>query len=67
MAYPNDRRKHTGEEDELSPEYVAVLLACGGEVRESDKAALRGPEVERRRSRRKDDPEPAGPAAVIGK
>ena len=33
-------------EDELSPEYLALLEVCGGEIRASDKAAL----AERRRA-----------------
>ena len=37
MPYPNDRRKHQAEADEvLSPEYLAMLIACGGEVRAAD-------------------------------
>ena len=38
MPYPNDRRKHQAEADEvLSPEYLAMLIACGGEVRAADR------------------------------
>jgi len=33
-------------EDGLSPEYLAVLAVCGGDIRESDKPVL----AERRRS-----------------
>jgi hypothetical protein len=61
VPYPNERRKDHAEADEvLSPEYLAMLIACGGEVRAADRHALRGP-PERRHGRRKDDlpmPEP---------
>ena len=41
-----ERRKTSRvAEDALSPEYLAVLEVCGGEIRESDKPAL----AERRR------------------
>jgi hypothetical protein len=33
-----ENRRHTREE--LSPEYLAVLVLCGGEVRESDRPVL---------------------------
>ena len=37
MPYPNDRRKHRPEGDEvLSPEYLAMLIASGGAIRASD-------------------------------
>jgi hypothetical protein len=62
VPYPNDRRKHQTEGDEVvSPEYLEMLIATGGAVRPSN------PEAARRRSqdlpygRRKDDmprPEP---------
>ena len=56
MPYPNDRRKHQVEADEvLSPEYLAMLIACGGEVRAADRDAARGAQMERRHGRRKDD------------
>ncbi|MEO8525394.1 MAG: hypothetical protein ABI460_11795 [Caldimonas sp.] len=57
MPYPNDRRKKAYELDDeaLSPEYLAMLVACGGEVRTADRAALREAETERRYGRRKDD------------
>ena len=36
-----ERRKSSRvAEDALSPEYLAVLEVCGGEIRESDKSAL---------------------------
>ena len=56
MPYPNDRRKNQVEADEvLSPEYLAMLIACGGEVRAADRDAARGAQMERRHGRRKDD------------
>lgn len=57
MPYPNDRRKkaYEPEEEAMSPEYLAMLVACGGEVRTADRAALRETETERRYGRRKDD------------
>jgi len=57
MPYPNDRRKSSGDDDgeALSPEYLAMLVACGGDVREGDRAALRGADGERRYGRRKGD------------
>lgn len=33
-----ENRRHTREE--LSPEYLAVLVLCGGEVREGDRFVL---------------------------
>ncbi len=39
------RRSNRVAEDALSPEYLAVLAVCGGEIRESDKPVL----AERRR------------------
>jgi hypothetical protein len=54
LPYPNDRRKHRPEGDEvLSPEYLAMLIASGGEVRASDRDAAR--ERPRNYGRRKDD------------
>ena len=42
-----ERRKSSRvPEDALSPEYLAVLAVCGGEIRESDKPVL----AERRQS-----------------
>ena len=36
-----ERRKASrAAEDALSPEFLAVLAVCGGEIRESDKTAL---------------------------
>ena len=56
MPYPNDRRKHQPEGDEvLSPEYLAMLLTASGDI------GAPGAEAARRRSkdlpygRRKDD------------
>lgn len=58
MPYPNDRRKNPPGADDvetLSPEYLAMLVACGGEVRSEDRALLRGAGSERRYGRRKGD------------
>ena len=42
MSQPTERRRPDRKpEDELSPEYLAVLEICGGEIRESDRALLR--------------------------
>jgi len=63
MPYPNDRRKDGDDRDEafLSPEYLAMLVACGGEVRAGDRAVLRKAGMEPRPGRRKDDlPMPEG-------
>ena len=55
MPYPNDRRKSEADSDDaLSPEFLAVLMACGGEVRAGDRATMA--EAERRQfGRRKSD------------
>ena len=59
MTYPNDRRKHEPEAVEmLSPEYLAMLLACGGEVRAEDRSSLSSPQGQDRRRRRDDGPLP---------
>ena len=61
MPYPNDRRKNPPGADDvetLSPEYLAMLVACGGEVRSGDRAALREAGSERRYGRRKGDIDP---------
>ena len=64
MTYPNDRRKHEPQLEELlSPEYVAMLLACGGEVRAEDRSALSAPQGQNRRRRREDGPLPPTPEA----
>ena len=56
MPYPNDRRKHSADTEEtLSPEFLAMLVACGGEVRADDRPAVLEAGVERRRGRRADD------------
>ena len=56
MPYPNDRRKHQAEADEiLSPEYLAMLIACGGEVRATDRNLNRQGQMQQRHGRRKDD------------
>jgi hypothetical protein len=34
------RQADPGAEEELSPEYLALLEVCGGEIRASDRAAL---------------------------
>jgi hypothetical protein len=34
------RQADAGADDELSPEYLALLEVCGGEIRASDRAAL---------------------------
>jgi len=55
VPYPNDRRKNPVEADEvLSPEYLAMLIACGGEVRAADRNAGSA-QMQRRHGRRKDD------------
>lgn len=55
MPYPNDRRKSEADSDDaVSPEFLAVLVACGGEVRAGDRPPM--PEAERRQfGRRKSD------------
>ena len=56
LPYPNDRRKHRADPDEvLSPEYLAMLIACGGEVRVADRDAHGQRRMEQRHGRRKDD------------
>ena len=56
MPYPNDRRKQRPEGDEvLSPEYLAMLIAGGGEVRTSDRDAARQRAGSQHYGRRKDD------------
>lgn len=62
MPFTTDRRKRADQPDDeaLSPEYLAMLVVCGGEVRTEDRAALREA-GERRYGRRKDDL--AGPPA----
>ena len=62
MPFPNDRRKNAPQGDDgeaLSPEYLAMLIACGGEVRSEDRAVLQGVGEERRYGRRKGDLDPA--------
>ena len=34
------RQAESNADDELSPEYLALLEVCGGEIRASDRAAL---------------------------
>lgn len=61
MPYPNDRRKNAPDGDSseaLSPEFLAMLVVCGGEVRSEDRAALREAGNERRYGRRKGDVAP---------
>ena len=57
MQYPNDRRKSApeGDDEVLSPEFLAMLVVCGGEVREGDRATLTNADGERRSGRRKTD------------
>jgi hypothetical protein len=56
QPYPNDRRKHQADPDEvLSPEYLAMLIACGGEVRDADRLADGHRQMQQRHGRRKDD------------
>jgi hypothetical protein len=60
VPYPNDRRKSRGTDDgdteALSPAYLAMLVACGGEVREADRMTLPGgSKGQRSYGRRKDD------------
>jgi len=46
MSMQNERRRverrqaDANVEDELSPEYLALLEVCGGEIRASDRAVL---------------------------
>ena len=43
MTGQKERRKSVRQPDDtLSPELVALLLKCGGEVRESDRASIEG-------------------------
>jgi hypothetical protein len=60
MPYPNDRRKNArdGNDEALSPEYLAMLVVCGGEVRASDRAALPQGVIKRRSASRVDDAAP---------
>ena len=58
MTEQMERRKSTRDpDDELSPELVALLLMCGGEVRDADREALefgRNPAlIDRRRPERR--------------
>ena len=56
MPYPNERRKHAADPDDvLSPEFLAMLVACGGEVRAEDRPTMPGTGTERRRRRADDD------------
>lgn len=56
MRYPNDRRKQDTDPDEsLSPEFLAILVACGGEVRVEDRPAVSEANADRRRRRRAGD------------
>ena len=56
MPYPNDRRKHAADPDEeLSPEFLAMLVACGGEVRAEDRSTLSEGSAGMQRRRRADD------------
>ncbi len=41
MTHQVERRKTSrGADEALSPEYLAVLEVCGGEIRQTDRAAL---------------------------
>jgi hypothetical protein len=56
LPYPNDRRKHQPEGDEvLSPEYLAMLMTASGEIRPTDPEARRRPMKDLPYGRRKDD------------
>ncbi|MDQ2927661.1 MAG: hypothetical protein ABI330_10280 [Caldimonas sp.] len=56
MPYPNDRRKNAQEGDEvLSPEYLAMLMVCGGDVRAADRRALPNADADRLHGRRAGD------------
>ena len=56
MPYPNDRRKHRPEGDEvLSPEYLAMLLTASGEVRPTDHDTTQRRREDKPYGRRKDD------------
>ena len=50
-------------EDDLSPEYLALLEVCGGEIRASDRAAL----AERREAMQVEAVQPAVQAALAKK
>lgn len=61
MPYPNDRRKNASDGDDieaLSPEYLAMLVVCGGEVRSEDRAVLQEAGNQRQYGRRKGDLDP---------
>ena len=67
MSYPNDRRKGArGADEDLSPEFLAVLVVCGGRVRESDRAALDAVN-ERGYGRRSSDPTPPALAGQVAR
>ena len=56
MQYPNDRRKHQPEGDEvLSAEYLAMLMTASGEIRTVDPDAGRSRPKDLPYGRRKDD------------
>ena len=56
MPYPNDRRKHRAEGDEVpSPEYLAMLIAAGGEVPPTTPDLFGERRQNQRYGRRKDD------------
>lgn len=57
MQYPNDRRKNAPGSDEevLSPEFLAMLVVCGGEIRQGDRDVLTQADGGRRHGRRKSD------------
>jgi hypothetical protein len=67
VPYPNDRRKHSADtEESLSPEFLAMLVACGGEVRAEDRPAVSEAGVERRRRRRANDGDGAPDQPLTG-
>ena len=68
VPYPNDRRNRGRAADEpLSPEYLAMLVACGGEVRKGDRTVLTEAGGGRRPARRADDAKaPDLPAPKVG-
>ena len=41
-AQPERRRQNRSPEDQLSPEALALIASCGGEVRRGDRAAIAG-------------------------
>jgi hypothetical protein len=56
MSHQFERRAANGDPDDaLSPDILAVLVMCGGEIRESDRAALPAARTDLARDRRSQD------------